>query len=460
MINEAPKIIRPQVGPQELFLSTPADIAFYGGAAGGGKTYALLLESLRHTNNGGFGATIFRRNSNQIKNEGGLWDTAKGLYVPIGGIPVENPQPRFRFKSGSKISFAHLQLERDKFAYQGAQIPLIGFDEITHFTSGQFWYMLSRNRSTCGVKPNIRGTTNPDADSWVAPFIQWYWDADTGYPIPDRSGVIRYFTRLGDEIIWGDTPEAVMAHSPEIIREQVKSFTFIASKLTDNKILMEKDPGYLGNLRALGAVERERLEHGNWKIRPAAGLYFKRSSVQIVDAIPSNVIAWVRSWDLAATIPSPINPDPDATAGVLMGKTDNGLYIVADVKRVQLAAAGVRNITRNTGVIDRAKLGFVYITVPQDPGQAGKEQAESYIKHFTGFAVDTVRPSGNKITRSEPFSAQWQAGNVLVLAADWNEMYFSELEAFPESAHDDMVDASSDAFNKLQSISPWGGLTS
>ena len=75
--------------------------------------------------------------------------------------------------------------------------------------------MLSRNRSTCGVKPYIRGTTNPDADSWVAPFIQWYWDADTGYPIPERSGVIRYFTRLGDEIIWGDTPEAVMAHSPE-----------------------------------------------------------------------------------------------------------------------------------------------------------------------------------------------------------------------------------------------------
>lgn len=420
----------------------------------------MLLESLRHINNGAFGATIFRRNSNQIKNEGGLWDTAKNLYMPIGGDPVENPQPRFRFKSGAKISFAHLQLERDKYAYQGAQVPLIGFDEITHFTSGQFWYMLSRNRSICGVKPYIRGTTNPDADSWVAPFIQWYWDADTGYPIPERSGVIRYFTRLGDEIIWGDTPEAVMAHSPEIIREQVKSFTFIASKLTDNKILMEKDPGYLGNLRALGAVERERLEHGNWKIRPAAGLYFKRSSVQIVDAIPSNVIAWVRSWDLAATLPSPLNPDPDATAGVLIGKLDNGMYIVADVKRVQTSANGVRNLTRNTAVIDQRKFNYTKITVPQDPGQAGKEQAESYIKHLSGFAVATVRPSGSKINRSEPFSAQWQAGNVLVLAADWNEMYFSEMEAFPESAHDDMVDASSDAFNELQDFSTWGGLTS
>lgn len=460
MIDEAPKIIRPQAGPQETFLSTPADIAFYGGAAGGGKTYALLLESLRHTNNGGFGATIFRRNSNQIKNEGGLWDTAKDLYVPIGGAPVENPQPRFRFPSGAKISFAHLQLERDKYAYQGAQIPLIGFDEITHFTAGQFWYMLSRNRSACGVRPYIRGTTNPDADSWVAKFIQWYWDPDTGYPIPERSGVIRYFTRMGDELIWGSTPEEVMARSPEIIREQVKSFTFIASKLTDNKILMEKDPGYLGNLRALGAVERERLENGNWKIRPAAGLYFNRSNVQIVNAIPSNVIAWVRAWDLAATLPSPINPDPDATAGVLMGKLDNGMYIVADVTRVQLEANGVRNLTKNTAVMDSHKYNFVKYTVPQDPGQAGKEQAGSYIKHLAGFAVETVRPSGSKINRSEPFAAQWQAGNVLLLVGDWNEMYLAEMEAFPESVHDDMVDASSDAFNKLQEFGAWGGLTS
>lgn len=455
-----PIIIRPQPGPQEMFLSTPVDIAFYGGAAGGGKTYALLMECLRHINNKHFGATIFRRNSNQIKNEGGLWDNAKQMYMPIGGIPLENPRPTIRFRSGAKITFAHLQYENDKFGYQGAQIPLIGFDEITHFTASQFWYMLSRNRSTCGVRPYIRGTTNPDADSWVAKFIQWYWDAETGYAIPERSGKIRYFTRMGDEIIWGDTPDDVVKQSPDIIPEQVKSFTFIASKLSDNKILMEKDPGYLGALRAQGTVERERLENGNWLIRPSAGLYFKRSQVQVVNAIPHNVVEWVRSWDLAATVPSTANPDPDATAGVLMGRLDNGMFIVADVQRAQVTAHEVRNLTRNIATIDRAKHNNVRITVPQDPGQAGKEQAASYIKHLSGFPVSTIRPSGNKVTRAEPFSAQWQAGNVLVLAGPWNEKYFSELEAFPESAHDDMVDASSDAFNTLATTTSWGGYLS
>lgn len=455
-----PIIIRPQPGPQEMFLSTPVDIAFYGGAAGGGKTYALLMECLRHINNKHFGATIFRRNSNQIKNEGGLWDNAKQMYMPIGGIPLENPRPTIRFKSGAKITFAHLQYENDKFGYQGAQIPLIGFDEITHFTASQFWYMLSRNRSTCGVRPYIRGTTNPDADSWVAKFIQWYWDPETGYAIPERSGKIRYFTRMGDDIIWGDNPDDVVKQSPDIIPEQVKSFTFIASKLSDNKILMEKDPGYLGALRAQGKVERERLENGNWLIRPAAGEYFKRSQVEVVKAIPHNVVEWVRSWDLAATVPSSANPDPDATAGVLMGRLDNGMFIVADVKREQVTAHEVRNLTRNTAVIDSAKHKYIRITVPQDPGQAGKEQAASYIKHLAGFNVTTIRPSGNKVTRAEPFSAQWQAGNVLVLAGDWNERYFSELEAFPESVHDDMVDASSDAFNTLATTVGWGGFVS
>ena len=113
-----PIIIRPQPGPQEMFLSTPVDIAFYGGAAGGGKTYALLMECLRHINNKHFGATIFRRNSNQIKNEGGLWDTAKEMYVPLGGVPIENPRPMIKLPSGAKVTFAHLQLERDYFDFE------------------------------------------------------------------------------------------------------------------------------------------------------------------------------------------------------------------------------------------------------------------------------------------------------------------------------------------------------
>lgn len=461
MTKPAPsdEILMPQSGPQEMFLSTPADIAIYGGAAGGGKTYALLLEQLRYINNSEFGSVIFRRTSGQIFNEGGLWDNAAVMYKPFDVRFVQSPRATIHFKSGAKVTFTHLQYEKDKLAWQGSQIPLICFDELTHFTIGQFFYLLSRNRSTCGVKPYIRATANPDAESWVADFIKWYWDPQTGYAIPERSGVIRYFTRYNDEIIWGDSKEEIMAKYPEVQPAFIKSFTFISSKLSDNKILMEKDPGYLGNLKAQSKVDQERLLNGNWKIKPAAGLYFKRTDVEMVDAIPHNVISWSRAWDLAATVPTPMNPSPDATAGVLMGRMSDGRYIIADVKRVCDGPERVRRLLKNTAVMDRSAHRYVKISIPQDPGQAGKDQAASFIKLLSGFPVNTIRPSGDKVTRAEPFSAQWQAGNVLVLAGDWNSQYFDEMEAFPESAHDDVVDASSDAFTGLQNITNWGGLT-
>ena len=139
-------IIEPQAGPQTTFFSTPADIAIYGGAAGSGKSFALLLEPLRHKNNPLFGGVIFRRNSTQVRNQGGLWDESMKLY------PYCSAQPRqafldWVFPSGMKIKFAHLEYEITVLDWQGAQIPFIAFDELTHFTYTQFFYMMSRNRS-------------------------------------------------------------------------------------------------------------------------------------------------------------------------------------------------------------------------------------------------------------------------------------------------------------------------
>ena len=142
-----------------------------------------------------------------------------------------------------------------------------------------------------------------------------------------------------------------------------------------------------------------------------------------------------------------------------MGKLDDGRYIVADVRRACESAIHVRRLLRNVAVMDRSAFGIVRICLPQDPGQAGKDQAASLIKMLSGFPVTAIRPTGDKVTRAEPFSAQWQAGNVLVLAGAWNDRYFDELEGFPEAEHDDMVDGSSDAFTALQQVSNWGGLT-
>ena len=87
--------------------------------------------------------------------------------------------------------------------------------------------------------------------------------------------------------------------------------------------------------------------------------------------------------------------------------------------------------------------------MPQDPGAAGKIVAKQYLNSLSRFDVKAQPVSGSKELRATPFAAQWQNGFVDVLIAPWNEEYFSQMESFPESKHDDMVDASSDAFNEL-----------
>lgn len=449
-------ILKPQAGKQEMFLSSPADIAIYGGAAGGGKTYALLMENARHMNNGGFGSVIFRRNSTQITNEGGLWDTARSIYTGMGAIMTKSPRPMAKFPSGAKITFSHLQYDDTVYDYQGAQIPLICFDELTHFSKTQFFYMLSRNRSTCGVRPYVRATCNPDADSWVRKFIDW-WIDDDGYPIDERCGVIRYFFQKDNEIIWGDTKESLMDEYG-INSADIKSVTFISASIYDNKKLLEVNPEYLGSLKALSTVEQGRLLLGNWNIKPSAGLYFKRSQVRIVDTIPSRIVSIARGWDLAATEISDSNEDPDRTAGVLMARTENGMFIVLHAYREAYQSSDVRRLVRMSATQDREIYNCNTILVPQDPGQAGKEQAQSYAKMLAGFKIVSNRVSGDKTTRAEPLAAQWQVGNVLILKGEWNDRYLAEMEGFPDLLHDDLVDASSEAFNYIANTADWSGL--
>lgn len=441
--------LSPQAGPQTMFMASPADIIVYGGAAGGGKTYALLLEALRHKDVKGFGSVIFRHNYNQITAEGGLWDASNKIFSQVPDAhPRKSPKLHWRFDSGAKLNFAHIEREEDLHSWQGTEIAYIGFDELTHFTKHQFLYMLSRNRTTCGIRPYVRATCNPDADSWVADFISWWIDQDSGYAIPERSGQIRWMCVLNDVIYWGDTPEE-LADKYDVNTTDCKSVTFIASSLEDNKVLMESDPGYIANLKAMTEVDMERLLHGNWKIRPSAGLFFKRSQVgEILDAIPDDLVAVCRSWDLAATDKDE-NDDAAYTAGILMGKRSNGRFVILDVINQQLKAGDVRRLVKLTAQMDQAKYQWVRQRLPQDPGQAGKEQAQSYVEMLAGYDVVIKAESGDKATRAEPMAAQWQHGMFDVVAGEWNEMYFNQLESFPDSKFKDMVDASSSAFNEL-----------
>ena len=283
MSPSARTTISAQPGPQTEFLRTAADICIYGGAAGGGKTVGLILEPLRHVGRvANFSAVFFRRTMPQISNPGALWDESQNFYPQVGGTPHLRAQ-EWRWPRGGKIKFSHLQLATTVYDWQGAQITLICFDELTHFSAHQFFYMVSRNRSTCGVRSYIRATCNPDADSWVADFLAWWIDQETGLPIPERAGVLRYYVRVSEKIVWADRPEDLMLHvlGPEALPPGVDpprpiSVTFIPASIFDNPALLRVNPEYFAWLLSLPLLERERLLGGNWKIRPTAGLYFKR----------------------------------------------------------------------------------------------------------------------------------------------------------------------------------------
>lgn len=239
--------IRPQTGFQEAFLSSEADIVIGGGAAGVGKTWAELVEPLRHKDNSQFTAIIFRRTTVQIRNPGGMWDKSSDLYYNFNAS-ANSQQLAWTFPSGAFFKFSHLEHEHNVYDHQGAEYCLIIFDELTHFSKKMFIYLLSRNRSMCGVKPYIRATCNPDPESFVAEMLEWWIDNEErlpsgelnpmyGFPIPERAGVIRYFLVDKDEFVWGDSKQEVIDKCPHIFDDPknsqvaaenfVKSITFI-----------------------------------------------------------------------------------------------------------------------------------------------------------------------------------------------------------------------------------------
>jgi predicted phage terminase large subunit-like protein len=443
--------ISAQPGPQTAFLQTAADICLYGGAAGGGKTVGLILEPLRHVCRvPGFTAVFFRRTTPQITNPGGLWDESLNFYPRFGGTPHLRAL-EWRWPRGGKIRFSHLQLGASVYDWQGAQITLIGFDELTHFTAHQFFYMVSRNRSTCGVRPYIRATCNPDADSWVAEFPAWWIDPETGLPIPERAGVLRYYVRIAGKMVWADRPEDLLPHLPPpaalppgVDPPRPISVTFIPASVFDNPALLRVNPEYLAWLLSLPLLESERLLGGNWKIRPAAGLYFKREWCAVVDQAPADLDI-VRYWDLAATEKTELN-DPDWTVGIKLGRDRNGGYWLMDLVRARANPGDVERLLLDTAARDgkRVQVGF-----GEDPGQAGKSQAQHLVRALSGFNVKPATESGDKLTRFGPFSSQCRAGNVKILHGSWNEELFRMLEGFPELAHDDEVDACSGALEML-----------
>lgn len=431
--------VRPQPGPQEAFLSTRADIAIYGGAAGGGKSWALCAEAMRHTGVSGYRAIVFRRHTGELIGGGSIWEEAQSMYRSAGAVFRSSPYLDCVFPSGARVEYSHLQHEKDKHSHQSKQYALIAFDELVQFTEHQFWYMLSRNRSTCGIRPYIRAATNPDPNSWVKDLIAWWLDED-GYPIKERSGRILHFARDGNEILFAARLNLLARGYSPI------SLTFIPAMLSDNKIMNEKDPQYRSRLEAMPLVERERLLCGNWKIKPSGGLYFKRQYFEIIDTEPEYARA-VRGWDKAGTEPHEGNRDPDWTRGVKICKMRDGNFCVLNCIGARQEPSAIFRMIKNTALHDGPDCMQAFW---QDPGQAGKVDKETTRNLLVGSPTSFWSATTNKIVSATPFSVAAERGKVYLLRGGWNSEFIAELENFGGGrGHDDIVDACSVAFREL-----------
>ncbi len=449
--------IKAQPGPQSAFLASKADIAIYGGAAGSGKTIALLFEPLKWIQNKDFGGVIFRQDSTQVTKEGGLWDTSERFYPLLGGQGSEH-RMSWEFPSGAKVAFSHLQYDKDVFKWQGSQIPYIGFDELTHFSAKQCFYMMSRNRSASGIPGYIRATCNPDPDSWVAKFLAWWIDQDSGFPIAERAGVLRWFIRVKDALIWANSPEELTTTYGA--DQMPKSVTFIPAKITDNPILLKEDPAYLSNLLAQPTVDRARLLDGNWKIRATAGMCFQRGWFQVVpfSAVPM-MGRTLRYWDRASSTPTPDHPDPDWTVGLKVRRVPDGRFFVMHMERFRDRPLGVKTRIKNLASQDT---GRTEIALEGDPASAGDFEIAEYMTYLAGYTVRTNKPTKAKYERAKPAMTQAEASNILLVEGDWNEPFLLELENFSadedEYTHDDIVDTLSGSIQLLTTVS--SGFTS
>lgn len=389
---------------QAAFLLLNCREAFYGGAAGGGKSDALLMAALQYVDVPGYAALMLRRTFAELSKPKALMDRAFE-WLTNTDARWKDSIKTWEFPSGATLSFGYMAGPHDHMQYQSAEYQYVAFDELTHFTESQYRYLFSRLRRLEGVNVplRMRSASNPGGPGheWVR---QRFVDA------PKGSGCV-----------------------------------FIPATMDENTSL-DRDE-YEASLNELDPVTRAQLRLGDWTVRPQGNM-FKREWFEVIepDEVPTEGIKWVRFWDLAGTEDNGHSAQA-CTAGVKMGLTSRGKFIVADVRRDRQDPPGVEQMLKGTASQDGRG---VAIRQEQEPGSAGKFVVQDFARKLQGYDYQGLPASGSKEERARPFSAAGYNGLVAVVRGPWNGAYFDEIEAFPgEGFTRDQVDASSGAHQYL-----------
>ncbi len=440
-------VFAPASKAQEQFLTSEADITFYGGAAGAGKSHCLLGSFLKFCHHPRTRGVIFRKTTKQLSNPGGLFDSAVNLYKKVDPrLKIRMRDLEIEFSSGATLKFAYLDKPADRYNFQGAELTFIGFDEIQQLSEDNVTYLFSRLRSTSvDYKKQIVATGNPDYNSFIRTWVEFALD-QSGIPIRKEVYPVRYMVNIpGGGIKWADRREELEEIYGSGDESGILSFKFVPGTIYDNPPLMKADPTYVSKLKSLPRVEMERLLLGSWYARQEAAGHFKREWCEMKAYPNGRARKRVRAWDFAFSKPSEQYPNPDWTRGVLMSKDSTKRYTVEDIVGMRDRVHEVEKLIFDTARRD----GFdVVISIPLDPAAAAGAYAKDLQRRLAemGYNVRLSKPVKSKLTRFAPFSSIAQAGYVDVVIADWNKDFFDELEIFDGTGKtkDDQADAVSD----------------
>ena len=449
--TEERALYKPQPGKQTEFLASPADVAIYGGSAGSGKTYGLLLDPLRFFHLDNVNAVILRRTKTQLGLPGSIWAESQKIYGSLGCKP-NLTKMQYKFAKNSYLKFAGIQYESDVNNFQGSVMDFLGFDELTHFSEEQFWYLLSRVRSSgAKMKPYVRATCNPE-NCWVFHLLSWWLDQNTGYPIPERAGKLRWLLRLGNANYWFSNKLAaeqyIQSHDIDE-RHEPLSFTFIPATINDNQILIKNDPSYYARLSQLKESEKIKLLYGCWLFKPE-GKLFKAEWFQTFVIPPREIKVKLITCDTASSTKTA----NDYTVFQVWGVAEGKIYLLKQV-RGRFTATEQLNLLINLimtekcryASIERASTGFHLI---------------DEIRKQTGVIVYEMVRNKDKYQRAYDEQEYVERGYVYLDAnGDYYADFIGEVTGFsPEnknntSIHDDQVDCLIDAIYLLLDQKIW-----
>lgn len=400
---------------QAAFLLCLNEEVFFGGAAAGGKSDALLMAALQYVDVPGYAALLLRRTFRELALDGALMHRSH-QWLDATDARWNEQDHRWTFRSGATLTFGHMEDSGAHLQYQSAEFQYIGFDELTAFTEGDYRFMFSRLRRREGstVPLRMRAASNPNG--------------------PGRDWVYRRF----------------------VAEEGTDDCVFIPARVEDNPHVDAE--AYDRSLRNLGPIAYQQLRNGDWTVRQEGGLFraewFDHRMIAVRE-LPAR-LRLCRFWDLAATEAAKA-ADPDHTAGVLLGLSE-GQWYVLEVARTRSSPLVVEKLIASTAERDAAwakESGrqLPAIRMETEPGSAGITVIDHYRRNvLRPYDFAGVRSTGSKETRAQPVAARCEAGDFWICSGRWNTPFLDELAAFPMGGHDDQVDALAGAYAFLASF--------